>query len=198
MTARILLVRHAHHSHLGTRLTGRGGDVPLSEEGRGQARRLAAWLESEAIDEVQTSPVRRAQETAREIVASRNLTQVSAEPLDEVDFGDWTGKSFEELANDPAWEHWNAQRGAARAPGGEDMGQVQQRALAHVRAVARRRADQAVVMVTHCDVIRAVIAAILGLSLDYILRFDIAAASISRIVAGEWGERVVSVNEGTA
>jgi broad specificity phosphatase PhoE len=63
--------------------------------------------------------------------------------------------------------------------------------------VGRSMAGQIVAMVTHCDVIRAVIAAILGLSLDHILRFDVAPASVSRLVAGEWGARVVSINEVT-
>lgn len=198
MTARILLIRHAAHSHLGNTLSGRAGDVPLSAEGLDQARRLAARLGPETVDEVQTSPVRRAQETAREIAASRDLPLVTAEALNELDFGEWTGKGFDELEADPAWRHWNAQRADARAPKGESMGEVQQRVIEHVRAVARRCAGQVIVMVTHCDIIRAAIAAVLGLSLDRILRFDVDAASVSRILAGDWGEKVTSLNESLA
>lgn len=195
MTAQILLVRHAAHSHLGNTLSGRAGNVPLSAAGHEQARRLAARLEDASVDEVQASPVRRAQETAREIAASRELSLVTAQALDEVDFGDWSGKRFDELDGDPAWHQWNAQRAKARAPGGESMAEVQQRVIGHIRAIARRCAGQLIVMVTHCDVIRAAIAAILGLSLDRVLRFDIDAASISRILAGAWGEKVTSLNE---
>lgn len=198
MTARILLIRHAAHAHLGNTLSGRAGDIPLSLNGRDQARQLAARLKVETIDEVQTSSVRRARETAQEIAASRDLPLVTSKALDEVDFGDWTGKRFDELDNDPAWQHWNAQRAGARAPGGESMAEVQQRVIAHIRAVAKRCAEQVIVMVTHCDVIRAAIAAVLGLSLDGIMRFDIDAASISRILAGEWGEKVTSLNESPA
>lgn len=198
MSARILLVRHAAHSHLGNTLSGRAGSVPLSSEGLDQARRLASRLEVEPVDEVQASPVRRAQETARAIAGSRKLKPVTKDALDEVNFGDWSGKSFEQLAADPAWEHWNTRRAEARAPGGESMIEVQQRMLAHIREVARRCAGKVVVMVTHCDVIRAAIAAILGLSLDNILRFEVDAASISRIQAGDWGEKIVSLNEGIA
>jgi probable phosphoglycerate mutase len=53
-------------------------------------------------------------------------------------------------------------------------------------------------MVTHCDIIRAIVAAVLGLSLDRILRFDVSPATISRIAAGEWGERLMTLNEGAA
>jgi broad specificity phosphatase PhoE len=50
-------------------------------------------------------------------------------------------------------------------------------------------------MVTHCDIIRAVIAHVLGLSLDHILRFDIDPASISRLAVGDWGAKILSLNE---
>lgn len=192
------MVRHAAHSHLGKTLSGRAGDVPLSPEGRDQARQLAARLKGETIGQVQASPVFRAQETARQIAAARDLPVVTAEALDEVHFGEWTGRSFDELESDPAWRHWNEHREVARAPGGESMAEVQQRVIAHIRDIARRCAGQVIVMVTHCDVIRAAIAAILGLSLDRILRFDIDAASVSRVLAGDWGEKVTSLNESTA
>ena len=50
-------------------------------------------------------------------------------------------------------------------------------------------------MVSHCDVIRAVIARVLGLSLDCLLQFDLDPASISRLALGDWGGRVISVND---
>ena len=43
--------------------------------------------------------------------------------------------------------------------------------------------------------IRALVARVLGLSLDNLLRFEIAPASLSRIEAGTWGARVLSLNE---
>jgi broad specificity phosphatase PhoE len=49
--------------------------------------------------------------------------------------------------------------------------------------------------VTHCDIIRGVIAHYLGLSLDNILRFDVEPASISTIEINRWGGRVRSINE---
>ena len=198
MTAQILLVRHAAHTHLGHTLSGRAGNISLSSEGRDEACRLAERLGSEPIDAVQVSPVQRAQETAHELAAPRNLQTLTTEALHEVDFGDWTGRRFDELESDPAWRHWNAQRAEARAPGGESMAEVQQRVFDHICTVARHRAGQIIVMVTHCDVIRAAIAAILGLSLDRILRFDIDTASVSRILAGDWGGKVISLNEKAA
>lgn len=195
MTATILLVRHAAHTQLGRVLSGRTGDVPLSAAGRAQADRLAQRLGSERIDAVQASPVRRARETAQAIAVVARVSAEPAEPLNEIDFGAWSGRDFAALEEDSAWHDWNSRRGAAMPPGGEPMLAVQQRVLAHLRSVAERASDAVVAMVSHADVIRAAVAGILGLPLDRILGFDIDPASVTRIVAGNWGERVVSLNE---
>ncbi len=75
---------------------------------------------------------------------------------------------------------------------------AQERAVAHLYETAARFPGGTVAMVTHCDIIRAIAAAVLGLSLDQILNFDIDPARISRIAAGDWGARVLSLNEGVA
>lgn len=195
MTATILLVRHAAHSQLDRVLSGRSGDVPLSEAGRAQAQRLAQRLGSERLDAVHTSPVRRARDTAQAIAAVANVPEDVAAPLDEVDFGAWSGKRFAELEADPLWHAWNERRSQTVPPGGEAMPAVQQRVLDYLRNVAQEASGRVVAMVSHADVIRAGVAGILGLSLDRVLSFDIDPASVTRIVAGRWGERVMSLNE---
>ena len=93
------------------------------------------------------------------------------------------------------WHAWNERRSYTVPPGGEAMVAVQERALSHLRVVAREASGRVVAMVSHADVIRAGVAGILGLSLDRVLSFDVDPASVTRIVAGRWGERVMSLNE---
>ena len=196
MTSTILLIRHAAHSHVDTILSGRIAGLSLSGIGRSQAASLAHKLEGTRIDGLQTSPVQRARETADAIAGRKDQLDVAIEPaLEELDFGEWSGRAFAELDDDPRWTTWNRARGAAVAPEGESMADAQGRAWAHVERTAAARPDQTIAMVSHCDIIRAVIARVLGLSLDYIQRFDVEPASISRIVVGPWGARVISVNE---
>jgi ribonuclease H / adenosylcobalamin/alpha-ribazole phosphatase len=147
---------------------------------------------------VHASPIQRAQETAKTLAGETGCEVELVEALSEIDFGSWAGRSFAELDADPAWRQWNDRRSHAVAPGGEAMAAVQARALGHLRSAAARFAGGTVAMVTHCDVIRAVVAAILGLSLDHILRFDVDPASVSRVAAGSWGEKLISLNEGIA
>lgn len=195
MTTEILLVRHAAHVELGRILSGRRRDVALSREGLEQAVIVADLLGVEPIAAVYSSPRERAYYTAREIADRHEQKVRVADTVDEIDFGDWSGRSFSELADDPQWRHWNEARATARAPGGETMGEACQRAVAALEDMAREHADGTIAIVSHCDIIRGIIAHYLGLSLDNILRFDIAPASVSRLALEGSGGRVISVNE---
>jgi broad specificity phosphatase PhoE len=195
VTSSILLIRHAAHSHLGNILSGRTPGISLNSEGRSQADALALRLEAQPIDCLQASPVQRAQETARAIGDRRGLQVETAAALDELDFGDWSGRAFVELAGDPRWNDWNSARASATAPHGESMADAQARAWEHVESTVRAWPDATVAMVTHCDIIRAVVARVLGLSLDQIHRFDVDPASITRLVLGSWGARLLNLNE---
>jgi broad specificity phosphatase PhoE len=196
VTSHILLIRHAAHSHLGNVLSGRTPGIPLSEEGCSQAAALAERLRAEPLDLLHASPVQRAHETARAIAAQHPGLQVeTTTALEELDFGDWAGRAFVELAEDPGWHSCNSERASAVAPNGETMSAAQARAWEHIERSAAAEPGKTIAMVSHCDIIRAVIARVLGLSLDHIFRFDIAPASISRLAVGAWGARVISVNE---
>lgn len=193
MALSLLLVRHAEHVDFNLRLSGRRDGVPLSERGRAQAATLSALLNAETIDRVEASPLDRTRATAEALGKP-----VAIEPaLIEIDMGEWTGRAIADLTDDdPAWRAWNEHRGTARIPGGESMAEAQARIVDHVRAAALAHDGETIVMVSHSDMIRAAICWALGLPLDNLLRFDIEPASVSRLVVGDWGARVVSVNEG--
>jgi broad specificity phosphatase PhoE len=195
VTATILLIRHAAHVELGRILSGRRRDVALSVEGLEQAEIVADLLSVEPITAVYSSPRERAYYTARSIAEPHDLTVAIAEGLDEVDFGDWTGVAFDDLEGDSAWSEWNEARATARPPGGESMADAVVRAVGALTEIAADNHGRTIACVSHCDIIRGVIAHHLGLSLDHMLRFDVDPASVSRIALGAWGARVMTVNE---
>jgi probable phosphoglycerate mutase len=95
--------------------------------------------------------------------------------FDELDFGDWRGRSFAALAGDPRWAHFNTARGTGAIPGGETAAAVLDRAGA---ALARLTGlGSPVLAVTHADVIRTVVAAAIGLAPDLMLRLEVPTAS---------------------
>ncbi|WP_375404416.1 histidine phosphatase family protein [uncultured Sphingomonas sp.] len=195
MAATLILVRHAAHVHLDGTLSGRMPGVPLSDEGRAQAARLAARLAAQGVDAVQTSPLDRAQATATAIADAAGLTVGTSDGLQEIDFGAWTGRRFDALASDPVWDAWNAHRATARPPGGEGMVEAQARIVAYLDATAREHDGGTVVLVSHADMIRAAVCHVLGLELDNLLRFDIDPASATTLSWGDGWARVNILND---
>ena len=149
----------------------------------------------ENLTEVHTSPRERACATAEAISDATGVPVQVVDALDEIDFGDWTGANFADLNGQPLWSTWNRHRGAARVPGGESMGEAADRIERHMEDLAASRAGASIALVTHADMIRALVARVLGLSLDNLLRFEIDPASVSRIEVGPGYARVLGLNE---
>jgi broad specificity phosphatase PhoE len=196
MTVTFYFIRHAAHDNVGGFLAGRMDGVRLGPAGTAQAERLAHRMEREEINAIYSSPRQRTRQTAAAIAKACNLDEPeTAEALDEIDFGTWSGQTFETLDADPAWHRWNTTRSLCRTPGGESMLDVQQRILTLVEMLLRKKAASKVALVSHADVIKAAVSHFLGLPIDAWPRFDIAPASITSIAAGDWGAKVITVNE---
>ena len=191
----LFLVRHATHADYGRRLTGRAEGVPLTALGRQQAKAVGRLLASEGLTEIHSSPRERAVKTAEAIARASGAKMRLVGALDEIDFGDWTGAEFDALSGQPLWDAWNAARATSRTPGGESMAEAADRIAGHVRRLGTDRPGARIALVTHCDMIRAMVATCLGLSLDNLLRFEIAPASVSKLVAGDWGAKLVTLNQ---
>ena len=195
VTTTFFFVRHGSHDLLGQVLCGRTGGVVLNAEGLREAERLAARLARERITALYVSPLHRARQTAEPLAKALGLTPISAEELNELDFGDWTGISFEALQKQPAWRFWNHDRSQHRPPGGESMLEAQVRVARWLAAATSRHAQQGVVAVCHSDIIKVAIAYASGLSLDHHHRLEISPGSISVVVANDWGLKVRGLNE---
>jgi broad specificity phosphatase PhoE len=191
-----LWVRHASHDLLGARLAGRMPGITLNARGWLEARRLATWLSGARIDVLYTSPLERCLETAAAIARTIGRAPRVLDALTEIDFGAWTGRTFDDLASDPDWVRFNTKRSEAPVPEGESMRDAEARALDAARRLCRHHRGETMVLVSHGDVIKAVFAHALGAGLDHLSRFDIDPASVSTLVdeGGRW--HVIAMNEG--
>ena len=185
--ATVLLVRHGHTAAVGCRLVGRLPGVELTDEGRRQAQRLVERLASLPLSAIYSSPLERALETARPLAAARTLEIIRCDELIEMDFGEWTGQTFEALDRLPEWQRFNSARGRAEVPGGESAAAVQRRAIRAVEAIAARHAGATVAAFTHADVIRSILLHHTGRPLDQIHDFEAAPASVTAIAVDERG-----------
>jgi probable phosphoglycerate mutase len=189
-----LLIRHAETDDLGQALSGRRSGVGLNAAGRRQAEQLAARLAGEGIAAVYSGPLERVRETARPLAERLGLEVREAPELDEIDLGEWSGQSFEALNCRDDWRRFNSVRSCTRAPGGELMLEVQARGVGFLQRLCGERPGAAVAVVSHADVIKAVLAYYLGLPLDLAQRLEVSPASVSVLALEEGGPRVLCVN----
>ncbi len=195
---RVFLVRHGATDFLGRAIVGRKPGVALNGEGRAQAERLGRRFRNEQINAICCSPLERARETALPIADQLGLDIQIAAALNEVDFGEWTGLSLEELAHRPDWHRWNSLRSSSRVPGGETMLEVQARVVGYIEKLGAAVRDAACIVVGHADPIKSALLYFMGSAIDFMHRLEISPASISAVELGEQQPRLLFINETVA
>jgi broad specificity phosphatase PhoE len=188
------LIRHASYDLLGRVIAGRQPGHALNAAGRAEAARLAETLKARALVAILSSPIERAQETARIIAAPHRLDVLTEPDLTEIEFGAWTGMSFADLDKQPGWAAFNVFRSTAPIPGGETMLAAQARAVAALTRLTARYPGAEFAVVSHGDIIKAILAHALGTPLDLLRRIEIDPASRSVIALQERDLRVLGVN----
>ena len=191
-----LLIRHALCDPIGRFIAGRSPGVHLNDHGRVQATELARRLSGLPISTIYSSPLERALETAAPLAATLGLPVIPTEDLQEVDFGDWTSKSLQELHGLPAWTRFNSFRSGSRIPGGESMDEVLSRGLRVVEQISTSASEsnRLVALVSHGDVLRVLLTYYLGVPLDLLFRLELSPASVSVVQIEEHGPRVLLLN----
>jgi broad specificity phosphatase PhoE len=189
------LLRHGEHGLLGRVLAGRMPGVGMTDRGRAEIASQAERLAGEKIAAIYASPLQRTRESAEIVAARLGLPIGFRDDLLELDFGEWTGATFDSIRADPRWQAWSTQRSLAAIPGGESMRAVQQRVVAALLELNERHLHETVVLVSHGDVIRAVLLFALGMPLDLYNRIEIGQGSISTINIGASGIRVTTLGE---
>ena len=188
-------LRHGEHRLLGKVLAGRMPGVGMTERGRAEIASQAERLAREKIAAIYASPLQRTRETAEIVSARLSLSIEFRDDLLELDFGEWTGATFDAIRADPRWQAWSTQRSLAAIPGGESMRAVQQRIVAAMIELNERHLHETIVLASHGDVIRAALLYALGMPLDFYNRIEIGQGSISTIQIQSGGIRVLAVSE---
>ena len=164
MNTRIFLVRHGATTLTAEDRFAGATDVPLSDEGREQVRRLAARLSDDGISAVYASPLGRTVETANILAQPHDLQVQTRDGLREISHGHWEQMTRKEVdvkypEEAAAWE----EDPYTFAPvGGESGLDVTARSLPVLMEIVRAHAGQRVLVVSHKATIRLLLSSLLG------------------------------------
>ena len=154
---RLLVVRHGYTVTNAThRYTGQL-DAPLTDEGRDQAQRLAAYLAAhEKIDKIYASDLSRAINTAAPTAARFGLKITPMPDLREIDVGEWTGMPFEELDRGYKTHPQLKTDVAYPYPGGESFLDLYIRTERALQKILAENGEGTVMIVTHAGGVRCI------------------------------------------
>lgn len=192
----LVLVRHGLTDwNEGGRLMGRAG-VELNERGRKQAGIAAKALAALPVAAVYSSPRPRCLQTAEPIAGAHHREVLVDAGFDEVWLDDaWVGKRVSELRHDPDLERLIVDP-AHRCDRIEPIEEVQKRCVVAAERIREERSHETVVIVSHGDPLRALVAHYLGLPLLSFRRLTIDNGSVSILRLSPHAPHLLTLNWG--
>lgn len=164
-------------------------DVGLSPAGYQQVRSVGERLCEEPISAIYASPRKRTTESAELLAQRRSCSVVIEERLREIDFGDFEGKRYEEIAqtHPEIYRQWMEHPTETKFPNGEDFRQMQKRVLESAHEIYDRHRGDTIAIISHGGVNRILLAEALGVSAANIFRIAQRYASLNLLtLIGEY------------
>ncbi len=193
----LILVRHGETTDNSSQRYWGATDVPLSEMGVAQARRLGSRLAAEEFSAAYCSALQRAVCTAEEIAQRHNLQVKSCPELNEVNFGRIEGYSVEEIRAEypdfyKEWASWDPDMAF---PGGESVSDFKERIGKFILRLKKDNPGGSVLVVAHAGSLRMLICNLLELPLSYWRKLKLDLASVSRIELTETRAVLACLND---
>ncbi len=178
----LILIRHGDTKWTAEKRYQGSTDIPLSVHGRTQMRTLAKAFNNLPVDKIYSSQLGRSIESAEIVAKTLKLTPVADVRLNEINFGQWEGKSAQELADtgDKFYQRW-ANGHWVTAPKGESTARFKKRVELFLKQCLRKNRDENVAIVSHGGTMRMIILIMLKLPLKYLFHFHIDTAAVTVI-----------------
>jgi probable phosphomutase (TIGR03848 family)/uncharacterized repeat protein (TIGR03847 family) len=191
----MILVRHATNDYVKEgRLAGWTPGVHINAQGQREAEALARRLASVPIEAIYSSPLERAMDTAQIVAACHHLPIEVRHGLGESQAGEWTGRYIRDLQETETWKAIQKSPVGVKLPGGESIDEVQTRIATEVENIRRAHPNGIVVVVSHADPLKALIAHYLCWDLNQFQRIIINPASASILWVDDHVARLVLLN----
>ncbi|MBB6479068.1 histidine phosphatase family protein [Spirochaeta isovalerica] len=184
----LYLIRHGECEGRGTYI-GRGSDVPLDEKGVQQIAEMAESFGSESFKSgiILTSPMKRALQSSHILSEVLNCPYRIVPGLEESDFGNWEGKSYDQIASTEENEilrNWISDPFENSPPGGESLSELESRVLRAVNFINPLIADKnknEIMIVSHRGPLVLLLLNYLGIEPDKFWNFRMDRGSVSRL-----------------
>jgi len=180
----IIFLRHGQAENNTKRiLAGRTEGVPLTKIGIEQAENIGKYLKPIDISAIYSSPIERADNTAKIVAESNSVDYKLDERLTELDMGKFTRMPYDEIfakhgnvflkfySNDPIISEHNV----------ETFPHVQKRVMDMLDYTIKKHDQENVLLVTHMDPIKSVIAKVMDLKPLSLFELIIANCSLTII-----------------
>ncbi|GKX51734.1 adenosylcobalamin/alpha-ribazole phosphatase [Budvicia aquatica] len=180
---RFFLVRHGQTEANEKGLFYGSTDLGLTRTGLAQARKIKLALKSVKFESVYCSQLRRAQQTANIILPARSRTMQFDRRLNEMHFGAWEMRHFEEIAkNDPhGWQRWLTGGQKACATGGEPFEDFAQRVTEFAEQLRATTTSGHQLIVAHQGVLSLLLARLLNMPAEAMWHFGFQHQAYSMV-----------------
>ncbi|MSU62314.1 MAG: histidine phosphatase family protein [Pedosphaera sp.] len=178
---RIVFIRHGEVESSYHRVFGGRIDMELSPFGHEQARVTAEYLRRHPFDAIYASPMRRVQQTLSALVALQDKLPTILPDLREVDFGEWTGLSWDQVKDrfQISAFTWLEQLEHGAIDQAESIEHFRSRVETAMWQVLREQSEKTVAVLCHGGVIRMALSILLDLPLNKTAAFEIEYASVT-------------------
>lgn len=182
----VLLARHGKSTlNAEKRISGQS-DAPLTEKGRRQAERLALALDHQPLAAIYCSTLRRAIATAEPIATRHALSAQRCDDLKEMSHGIFDGR-YRDQRDPQAQQYWRDRKDdplSCRAPGGENLFDLEQRVAPCVKRIVSRAKGQTVLIVAHRNTNRVILRTLMRLTIEEAVGFGMHCGELYEIVTG--------------
>lgn len=190
----VILIRHGETDWNADRRIMGHKPIPLNDQGRTQVENLRRHMADVSLDAIYTSPMKRAYETATLVRGERDIPIHETFDLAEIDYGDWVGKTFDEVRRLPQFKDYHRRPSQVDIPAGERFEAVVARVDEFFKRLRAENRSMTVAAVSHADVIKVALTKHLALPIDELHRIRIDNGSYSIVWIEGDVERALVIN----
>lgn len=175
-----ILIRHAITDWNKRKIFRGRAEIELNRTGIRQAEKTATLLADLPVEVIYSSPLKRALVTAQILTRSHPNVKIKESPgLIDIDYGEWQGKSEEQIQNTQLYKDWLTMPQLVKFPQGESLEDVKNRAIPVFEEVVKTH--NLSIIVSHRVVIKILLLHTMGLPLSSFWNVKQDPCGITRI-----------------